>query len=122
MAIRNLRRQPGFAIVAIVGMRQRRKPPDRESGRSSTRDCDAAFDWRQSQANFRSLLVGFTICILTSVAVSRLIQSFLYGVSEFDPVAYGSTCLVLLGAAAAASWLPARRAVRIEPIQALRHN
>jgi ABC-type lipoprotein release transport system permease subunit len=68
----------------------------------------------------RSVLVGLALGVLMSGAVSRVIHSFLYGLSGFDPVAYGAVCLVLLTAAIAASWLPVRRAMRVEPVQALR--
>jgi ABC-type lipoprotein release transport system permease subunit len=46
----------------------------------------------------------------------------LYGVSPTDPVTFGAVVLVFLGVAAAASWLPARRATRIDPAGALRSD
>lgn len=69
-----------------------------------------------------SLLTGFVLGMLISIATSRVIHSFLYGLSEFDALAYGSVCLVLLTAAVSATWIPARRAMRVEPVQALRYE
>ncbi len=70
----------------------------------------------------RSVLIGLTLGVLISGVASRIIHSFLYGLSEFDPVAYGAGCLFLIAAAIAASWLPARRAMRVEPVEALRYE
>jgi ABC-type antimicrobial peptide transport system permease subunit len=52
--------------------------------------------------------------------MSRLLTTLLFQISPTDPVALGAACLVLLGVAAAAAYLPARRATSIDPVQALR--
>lgn len=70
----------------------------------------------------RSVLTGFAVGVVLAGVASRMIRSFLYGLSEFDPAAYAAAGLILIAAALAASWLPARRALRIEPVQALRHE
>jgi ABC-type antimicrobial peptide transport system permease subunit len=44
----------------------------------------------------------------------------LYGISSYDPVTYIATALLVLGIALAATYLPARRAARLDPMQALR--
>jgi putative ABC transport system permease protein len=62
-------------------------------------------------------LVGGVVLALGS---TRLLASLLYGVTAFDPVTFASVATVLLGAAAAAIYLPARRATRISPAIALR--
>ena len=70
----------------------------------------------------RSVLAGFALGLLISWAASRVIRSFLDGLSAVDAVAYGAVCIVLLVTAIAASWLPARRAMRVEPVRALRYE
>jgi putative ABC transport system permease protein len=63
---------------------------------------------------------GLAIGLAGSAALSRLMTSLLFGVSPTDPITYGGVVLVLLGIAVVASYLPARRATRIDPIIALR--
>jgi ABC-type antimicrobial peptide transport system permease subunit len=63
---------------------------------------------------------GAVIGLVGSAIGARWIGSQLYGVSAFDPVTLGSMVVVLLIAAVLASYLPARRAVRIDPAVALR--
>ncbi|HET7551106.1 MAG TPA: ABC transporter permease [Gemmatimonadaceae bacterium] len=61
-------------------------------------------------------VAGFVAALLTS----RLLTALLFQVSPTDPISLGVACLVLLGVAAAAAYLPARRATSIDPAQALR--
>ena len=70
----------------------------------------------------RPIVAGLLSGVVISGAVSRVIQRFLFGVSGFDLIAYCSVCLLLAAAALAASWLPARRAMRVEPVRALRYE
>ena len=70
----------------------------------------------------RSVLGGLAVGIVLSGVVSRLIERLLYGVSGFDPIAYLSVCVILGAAALAATWIPARRAMRVEPLKALRYE
>lgn len=65
-------------------------------------------------------LVGVIVGLIAALAGSRAIQSLLYGVSGRDPVVFAVTTLFLLGVALLACWLPARRAARLSPIEALR--
>jgi predicted permease len=55
-----------------------------------------------------------------SVASSRLLGSYLFGLNPLDPIAYGAAVLVLGAAGTVATYWPARRATRIEPVVALR--
>ena len=63
---------------------------------------------------------GTVVGLAAALMTSRLLTSLLFHVSPTDPVTLGAACLVLLGVATAASYLPARRATSIDPVQALR--
>jgi predicted permease len=64
--------------------------------------------------------VGAAVGLVAALMSSRLLTALLFQVSPTDPVALGAAALVLLGVATAASYLPARRATSIDPVQALR--
>jgi putative ABC transport system permease protein len=67
-------------------------------------------------------LIGVAIGITAAFGLTRLIASLLYGVKTWDPVTF-TTVPILLGAVALfAVWLPARRATRIDPVDALRYE
>jgi len=70
----------------------------------------------------RPVLVGVALGIAACAAVSRVLSDVLYGVSPLDPTAFGGVTLFLTGVALVASLLPARRATRIDPMQALRNE
>ena len=59
---------------------------------------------------------------LRMIALSRLMQSLLFRVRATDPLIYGGTVALLLLVALLACWLPARRAARVSPLAALRHE
>jgi predicted permease len=65
-------------------------------------------------------LVGIAVGLIAALAGSRLIQSLLYGIGPRDPAVFVVTTLFLLGIALLACWLPARRAARLSPLEALR--
>jgi predicted permease len=66
--------------------------------------------------------VGVAIGIALAVASSRLVNSVLFGLTPNDPIAIGAATAVMIGVALFAGWLPARRATRIDPMIALRHE
>jgi putative ABC transport system permease protein len=65
-------------------------------------------------------LAGATIGLAMAFVGSRIIESLLYGVSSRDPVVFAASTLALLAVTVMACWLPARRAARISPVDALR--
>ncbi len=67
-------------------------------------------------------LIGVVLGLLLAVAVSRLIATFLYGVSGTDPLTYTASAALWICISLLACLLPARRAARIEPVEALRHQ
>jgi predicted permease len=66
--------------------------------------------------------LGVAIGLAGALALARLIRSLLYGIAPHDPVTLTVVTLSLLAVAALASWLPALRAARIDPIEALRRE
>jgi predicted permease len=64
--------------------------------------------------------IGVTAGALAALGATRLIGNLLYGVAPTDVVAFGAAAGLLAFAALAASWIPARRAARVDPIVALR--
>lgn len=67
-------------------------------------------------------VLGASIGIAAALALGRVIQSQLFGVALLDPVTLGAVVLVLIASAAAASFLPARRAAGLDPASALREG
>jgi predicted permease len=68
----------------------------------------------------RTVLAGVAVGVVSALAVGRVLRSLLFGVSETDAASFGAVTLLLLLTAALATWLPARRAARIAPTEALR--
>ena len=66
------------------------------------------------------VLVGVVTGIIGAIALTRFMGALLYGVTPTDPVTYGAVAAILVAAALLASYLPARRATRVDPILALR--
>lgn len=63
---------------------------------------------------------GVAVGLLAALALNRVWSSLLYRASPADPVVLASVSLMLLGSALLASWFPARRATRVDPVAALR--
>ncbi len=66
--------------------------------------------------------IGATIGVIAALGLTRFLQSFLYGVKTTDSWTIATACLLLLGWALLASYIPARRAMRIDPMEALRYE
>jgi putative ABC transport system permease protein len=68
----------------------------------------------------RLALVGIALGVLGSIGLTRLMSSLLHGVGALDPLTFGSVALTLLLVALLSSYLPGRRATRIEPATVLK--
>ena len=66
--------------------------------------------------------VGILIGIAGAFALTRVLESYLYEVKPTDPLAFLSTAFFLAAVALTASWIPARRATRVDPLVALRYE
>lgn len=66
--------------------------------------------------------VGVIAGLGGAVALSKTIESRLFGVTAFDPVSYALAVLVLTSVALMATWIPARGATRVDPVVALRYE
>ena len=70
----------------------------------------------------RLALGGAALGLVGALIVSRLMAGVLFGVRPTDPVTFAGVALLLLTIALLACYLPARRAVRVDPMIALRHE
>ncbi len=67
-------------------------------------------------------LLGLGTGAVAALVLTHFMASLLYGISATDPLTFAAVCITLLGVAVAACYIPARRAMRVDPIIALRHE
>jgi ABC-type antimicrobial peptide transport system permease subunit len=67
-------------------------------------------------------LAGVVVGVGAALLLTRLVNSMLYGIQPNDPLTIVGGVTILLAVALAASWIPARRAAAVQPMEALRHE
>jgi len=66
--------------------------------------------------------VGIAIGLVGALAVTRFLRTMLFGISPFDPMSFVAVSSMLAGIALVASYVPARRAAKVDPVEALRYD
>lgn len=121
----------GFAMIALVmaaigiyGLIQYSiVTRTREIGIRMAMGAQAGVIFRMTLGEGMKLsLIGLALGLGASLWLSRVGSSLLFGVSPTDPLTFAMVSLVLTATAAAASYFPARRAMRVEPVAALRQE
>jgi putative ABC transport system permease protein len=74
--------------------------------------------WR----GIRLALIGVALGLAAAIALTRVMENLLFQVSATDPATFAFIALLLVGIALIASYIPARRATKVDPLQALRHE
>jgi len=70
----------------------------------------------------RAIVAGIVVGLAAGIGAARLLQSELFGASAFDPTVFAAVALLLASAGVVATYIPARRAARIDPMSALRQD
>jgi ABC-type antimicrobial peptide transport system permease subunit len=133
-ALRTLRAAPGFSAVAIltlalavVGvygvMAYTVAQRTREIGIRLALGGQAADVARLIVAGgLRLAVLGLGMGLVAALALGRFVSALLFNVSPTDPASFAAASVALIAVALAATYLPARRAMRVDPMQALRQE
>jgi putative ABC transport system permease protein len=105
-----------YGVVSFVVSRRRREVGIRIALGATPHDVQRLI----VRQTLRPVAAGVLIGIAGAAAVSRILHSVLFGVSPFDPVAFVGAPLFLLGIALAATLVPTREALRVDPVTTLR--
>jgi ABC-type antimicrobial peptide transport system permease subunit len=82
----------------------------------------ATVQWMVLRQSLWMILLGLAIGIPAALALTRFVQDKLFGIQPSDPVSFAAAAILITMVGAMAAWIPARRAARVDPIQALRNE
>ena len=105
-----------YGVVAYVVSGRRREIGVRMALGAVARDVQ----WMVMRQTLRPVVIGMGIGVTAAAAITRLLQAVLLGVSPYDPVAFVAAPVIMLGIAGVAAFVPVRRAMRVNPVSALR--
>jgi ABC-type antimicrobial peptide transport system permease subunit len=78
--------------------------------------------WMVLRGSLFMVAIGIGIGVPTALALTQVVREALYGIEPNDPVSFIAASVLMLAVATVASWIPALRAARVDPMQALRHE
>jgi predicted permease len=107
-----------YGVVSYVVSRRRRELGIRLALGATARDVRQLM----VRQTYRPIAIGAGIGIAAAAAASRALESALFGISPFDPIAFIGAVLFLVGVAEAATVLPIRGALKVDPVTTLRHE
>ena len=110
-----------FGIYGVIAHSVRQRTPEigiRMALGATSTDVLKAF----MKQGFKLILLGVVIGLAGAVALTRVVSNFLYHISPTDLVTFACTSLLLFTVALLASYIPARRAAKIDPMAALRYE
>jgi putative ABC transport system permease protein len=107
-----------YGVISYIVVQRKREIGIRMALGSPKRDVLSMVIWE----GLRPALVGVLIGVVIALRVTGPLSSLLYGVKPTDPSTFAATSLILMGVAALASYIPARRAVSVDPMICLRHD
>ena len=96
------------------------RQPRLDRGQPQLRPRGRAPEQLRLAGGLRLAAAGVGLGIIGALAATRVLSALVYGVSTTDPLTLASTAAVLIVSAALASWIPARRATRLDPTLSLR--
>jgi predicted permease len=82
----------------------------------------ATVQWMVLRQSLWMVALGLAIGIPAALALTRFVQNKLYGIQPTDPASFAGAAILITAVGAVAAWIPARRAARVDPIQALRNE
>jgi putative ABC transport system permease protein len=105
-----------YGVVSYVVSRRRREVGVRMALGACARDVQRLFLGQ----TLRPVTIGMSLGIAGAAAGARILQSVLFGVSPYDPIAFIGAPLIMLAIAATAALVPTRLAMRVNPMSVLR--